>query len=176
MELKIKYAPISLGKLRVWSSLHHSLNSMKDLGMESLTVWLIISIPSCGNPPVSSWYSRFGSSCTRLIHLKKARTLYGLKFCGHAFMLCIKSLVVAYSVAIQTAGRKLILTWGLTCYKTTLFYQQHCKYCSLYIMFIQKTGFSDKDLDELRGIFTDTNLFLLGVTFGITVLHVCFKN
>ena len=43
-------------------------------------------------------------------------------------------------------------------------------------MFIQKTGFSDKDLDELRGIFTDTNLFLLGVTFGITVLHVCFKK
>ena len=37
MELKLKYTPISLGKLRVWSSLHHSLNSMKDLGMESLT-------------------------------------------------------------------------------------------------------------------------------------------
>ena len=38
------------------------------------------------------------------------------------------------------------------------------------------SGFSDKDLDELRGIFTDTNLFLLGVTFGITVLHVCFTK
>ena len=25
----------------------------------------------------------------------------------------------------------------------------------------------------MRGIFTDTNLFLLAVTFGITVLHVC---
>ena len=45
MELKIKYAPISLGKLRIWSSLHHSLNSMKDLGMESL----MILFPFCGN-------------------------------------------------------------------------------------------------------------------------------
>ena len=91
----------------------------------------MISIPFCGNTPVSSWYSRFGSSYTRLIHLKKERTLYGLKFCGHAFMICIKSIFVTYSVAIQRAGRKPIPTWGL--YKTTLFYQQHCKYCSLYI-------------------------------------------
>ncbi|KAL9975359.1 hypothetical protein ACROYT_G012514 [Oculina patagonica] len=66
MELKINYSPISLGKLRIWSSVHHSLKSMKDL------------------------------------------------------------------------------------------------------------GFSDKDLDEMRGIFTDTNLFLLAVTFGITVLHLLF--
>lgn len=36
------------------------------------------------------------------------------------------------------------------------------------------SGFSDKDLDEIRGIFTDTNLFLLAVTFAITVLHVSY--
>lgn len=66
MELKIKYSPISLGKLRIWASVHHSFTSMKNL------------------------------------------------------------------------------------------------------------GFSDKDLDEIRGIFTDTNLFLLAVTFGITVLHLLF--
>lgn len=66
MQLKINYAPISLGKLRIWSSVHHSLNSMKDL------------------------------------------------------------------------------------------------------------GFTDKDLDDVRGIFTDTNLFLLALTFGITVLHLLF--
>lgn len=33
MELKINYSPISLGKLRIWASVHHSLKSMKDLGM-----------------------------------------------------------------------------------------------------------------------------------------------
>ena len=38
------------------------------------------------------------------------------------------------------------------------------------------SGFSDKDLDEIRGIFTDTNLFLLAVTFGITVLHVSYMK
>ena len=34
------------------------------------------------------------------------------------------------------------------------------------------SGFSEKDLDEIRGIFTDTNLMFLGLTFAITVLHV----
>ena len=34
MELKINYSPISLGKLRIWSSVHHSLKSMKNLGSD----------------------------------------------------------------------------------------------------------------------------------------------
>ena len=44
MQLKINYAPISLGKLRIWSSVHHSLKSMKDLGMNKITgaIWMII--------------------------------------------------------------------------------------------------------------------------------------
>lgn len=66
MELKIKYSPISLGKLRIWASVHHSFKSMRQL------------------------------------------------------------------------------------------------------------GFSEKDLDEIRGIFTDTNLMFLGLTFAITVLHLLF--
>ena len=32
MELKIKYSPISLGKLRIWASVHHSFKSMRQLG------------------------------------------------------------------------------------------------------------------------------------------------
>ena len=32
MELKIKYSPISLGKLRIWASVHHSFASMRQLG------------------------------------------------------------------------------------------------------------------------------------------------
>lgn len=32
MELKIKYSPISLGKLRIWASVHYSFTSMKQLG------------------------------------------------------------------------------------------------------------------------------------------------
>lgn len=49
-------------------------------------------------------------------------------------------------------------------------------WASVYESFktMKRLGFSDKDLDEMRGIFTDTNLFLLAVTFGITVLHLLF--
>ena len=32
MTIKINYSPISLGKLRIWASVHHSFKSMKDLG------------------------------------------------------------------------------------------------------------------------------------------------
>lgn len=38
------------------------------------------------------------------------------------------------------------------------------------------SGFSEKDLDEIRGIFTDTNLMFLGLTFAITVLHVSYAT
>ena len=39
-------------------------------------------------------------------------------------------------------------------------------------LFVRFSGFSDKDLDDVRGIFTDTNLYLLGLTFAISALHV----
>ena len=69
MELKINYAPISLGKLRVWGSLHHSLNSMKDLGMDSeLIYYFLCECPCEENKNVA---------CV-------------LKYCGHwhIFVLC----------------------------------------------------------------------------------------
>lgn len=58
MELKIKYAPISLGKLRIWSSVHHSLKSMKDLGTE-----VMILLPFWGNIILTYCYTNNTFEC-----------------------------------------------------------------------------------------------------------------
>ena len=95
-------------------------------------------------------------------------------------MLCLNSIVMFLLIIKQHQGIK-IQIWDHS--KTTLIYQRECKYfLDVYkqtrfnLCLFKISGFSDKDLDDLRGIFTDTNLFLLGVTFAITVLHVCFTN
>merc|ERR1719412_1760732 len=42
------------------------------------------------------------------------------------------------------------------------------------LMSMQGMGFTEKDTDEVKGIFADTNLILLLVTFGVSAVHLLF--
>ena len=45
---------------------------------------------------------------------------------------------------------------------------------SLLLGGLHGMGFTEKDTDEVKGIFADTNLFLLLVTFGVSAVHLLF--
>jgi len=39
---------------------------------------------------------------------------------------------------------------------------------------LKAMGFSMKDVDEVKGIFTDTNMYLLALTMFVASIHVNF--
>jgi len=39
---------------------------------------------------------------------------------------------------------------------------------------MKELGFTNNDINEIKGIFTDTNLYFLGLTFCISILHLLF--
>jgi len=57
------------------------------------------------------------------------------------------------------------MSWG----KLRLFLQ-----FSTALRSMGELGFKDKDTDEVKGIFADTNMVLLMVTFGVSAIHLLF--
>ena len=37
---------------------------------------------------------------------------------------------------------------------------------------VKKYGFSNKDIDQLKGVFADTNIYLLCITLFVAAFHV----
>ena len=71
--------------------------------------------------------------------------------------------------ATDTASEVEILYKPISFGKLRLFLQFSGALNSMHGM-----GFTDKDTDEVKGIFADTNLVLLLVTFGVSAIHLLF--
>ena len=71
--------------------------------------------------------------------------------------------------ATDTASEVEILYKPISFGKLRLFLQFSGALSSMHGM-----GFTDKDTDEVKGIFADTNLVLLLVTFGVSAIHLLF--
>ncbi|XP_015754783.1 PREDICTED: cleft lip and palate transmembrane protein 1-like protein [Acropora digitifera] len=193
MELKVKYSPISLGKLRIWASVYESFKTMKRLGFSDKDLDEMRGIFTDTNLFLLA--VTFGITVLHLLfdflafkndinYWKRRNSMVGLSM-RTVIWRCVSTFIIFLYLMDEKTSLLVLIPAGIgsliECNVSRLTYMKgqtdgrtYGRMNRLLMTLIKISGFSDKDLDEMRGIFTDTNLFLLAVTFGITVLHLLF--
>jgi len=182
MELKVEYQPISVGKLRLWLTLSHSMQAMKSLGWWHvrrtfftgicLAFWLNLKVVF----PSALTYDTARAACRFLVNSEPLvkptdKVKWVVDFTADLLwftgMICLPQVVNVIRMGCPHVDcylpRFSRSAWCAT--------KMTCTPPLIRIIYLL-SGFSNKDLDDIKGIFTGTSLTLLLLTFVVSFFHV----